>query len=104
MRPIVKRDFMYGVYLGAEGARSGGEANRNGGPPRGNLSARLVTFTIQKFRLKQPGDDFLPNTRIFFDACKGIPGAIGSLLRREGLYSSHLTAWKKQMRKANWLV
>jgi hypothetical protein len=27
------------------------------------------------------------------DACK-TPGAIGALLRREGLYSSHLTAWR----------
>ena len=30
------------------------------------------------------------------DACKGKPGAIGALLRREGLYSSHLTTWHKQ--------
>jgi transposase-like protein len=27
------------------------------------------------------------------DSCK-TPGAIGALLRREGLYSSHLTAWR----------
>lgn len=27
------------------------------------------------------------------DGCK-TPGAIGALLRREGLYSSHLTAWR----------
>ena len=27
------------------------------------------------------------------DACK-TPGAIGGLLRREGLYSSHLTTWR----------
>jgi len=27
------------------------------------------------------------------DACK-TPGAIGTLLRREGLYSSHLTTWR----------
>ena len=27
------------------------------------------------------------------DACK-TPGAIGELLRREGLYSSHLTTWR----------
>jgi hypothetical protein len=26
------------------------------------------------------------------------PGQIGALLRREGLYSSHLTAWRKQRR------
>jgi len=30
------------------------------------------------------------------DACKNNPGAIGVLLRREGLYSSHLTTWRKQ--------
>ena len=29
------------------------------------------------------------------DACTE-PGAIGSLLRREGLYSSHLSAWRQQ--------
>ncbi len=27
------------------------------------------------------------------DACK-TPGAVGTLLRREGLYSSHLTTWR----------
>ena len=27
------------------------------------------------------------------DSCK-TPGAVGALLRREGLYSSHLTAWR----------
>lgn len=29
------------------------------------------------------------------DACTG-PGALGALLRREGLYSSHLTNWRKK--------
>jgi len=29
------------------------------------------------------------------DACTG-PGEVGALLRREGLYSSHLTSWRKQ--------
>ncbi len=28
------------------------------------------------------------------DACKS-PGEVGALLRREGLYSSHLTTWRK---------
>jgi transposase-like protein len=30
------------------------------------------------------------------DAAAGSPGAIGALLRREGLYSSHLTAWRRE--------
>lgn len=29
------------------------------------------------------------------DACTG-PGALGELLRREGLYSSHLATWRRQ--------
>jgi len=29
------------------------------------------------------------------DACTE-PGSVGALLRREGLYSSHLTAWRRQ--------
>lgn len=29
------------------------------------------------------------------DRCSG-PGAIGALLRREGLYSSHLTMWRRE--------
>ena len=33
------------------------------------------------------------------DACKDKPGAVGALLRREGLYSSHLTTWRKQREK-----
>jgi len=33
------------------------------------------------------------------DACRG-PGEVGALLRREGLYSSHLTQWRKDYRRA----
>ena len=33
------------------------------------------------------------------DACKE-PGAIGALLRREGLYSSHLVLWRRQREQA----
>lgn len=29
------------------------------------------------------------------DSCKG-PGSLGRLLRKEGLYSSHLTTWRRQ--------
>ena len=32
------------------------------------------------------------------DACAGQRGAIGALLRREGIYSSHLNAWRKEVR------
>lgn len=34
------------------------------------------------------------------DRCTG-PGELGSLLRREGLYSSHLAAWRKARREGS---
>jgi len=34
------------------------------------------------------------------DACQG-PGEIGQLLRREGLYSSHLSSWRKARREGS---
>ena len=30
------------------------------------------------------------------EACKDHPGELGALLRREGIYSSHLSAWRKE--------
>jgi transposase-like protein len=30
------------------------------------------------------------------EKCREQPGQVGALLRREGLYSSHLTTWKRQ--------
>ena len=30
------------------------------------------------------------------DACKDKPGELGALLRREGLYSSHVSAWRRE--------
>ncbi len=95
-------DFMYGVCVGAEGARSGGERSEpeRRAPSRplfGVLGANLhdpevpAKATRRRFSAKYK-KDILQEA----DACKGIPGAIGRLLRREGLYSSHLTTWKKQ--------
>lgn len=34
--------------------------------------------------------------RILDEAGRAAPGEIGALLRREGLYSSHLSKWRKQ--------
>jgi transposase len=35
------------------------------------------------------------------DGCK-TPGAVGALLRREGLYSSHLAAWRAARDRGEW--
>ncbi len=107
MRSTVRKEemmpgFMYGVCVGAEGARSGGERSEpeRRAPSRpifGVLGANLhnpevpAKATRRRFSAKYK-NDILQEA----DACKGIPGAIGRLLRQEGLYSSHLTTWKKQ--------
>ena len=49
------------------------------------LDGRRRTFTVEyKLRILAEADH------------SSEPGAIGALLRREGLYSSHLTDWRRQ--------
>ena len=36
------------------------------------------------------------------DSASAVPGGIGALLRREGLYSSHLTSWRRE--RANGIL
>ena len=73
-----------------EGARRATEGSacsaRSKGPdPEVPESARRRRFTAEyKIRILREAD-----------ACKG-DGDIGALLRREGLYSSNLTAWRRQ--------
>lgn len=60
------------------------------GPPRPNpevvADARRRTFTAEyKLRIIKAAD-----------AAKGSGGGVGALLRREGLFSSHLTTWRKE--------
>ena len=42
--------------------------------------------------------------RILQEAERCAPGALGALLRREGLYSSHLTTWRKQREAGSLLA
>ena len=88
--------------------RSGGErseAPRSGGPP---MVERLVL--PPPAAVPDPEVEARPKRRQFAaeyklgvlreaDACKE-PGAIGALLRREGLYSSHLVEWRRQREEA----
>ena len=61
-----------------------------GPPPRPNpevvADAKRRTFTAEyKLRIIKAAD-----------AAKGSGGGVGALLRREGLFSSHLTTWRKE--------
>jgi transposase len=68
------------------GFGAGGRAGREGVPdPELVERAKRRSFTAEyKARILAE-----------VDACTG-PGEVGELLRREGLYSSHLTKWRKQ--------
>jgi len=73
-----------------EGAR--GVPERSGGTPRnGSLEAEVGA----RARRRRFSPVYKLEMLKTADACKK-PGEVGELLRREGLYSSHLVAWRKE--------
>ena len=62
-------------------------------PTEVNASPKRRTFTLEYKR------DIL----LQVDSCTS-KGGIGEILRREGLYSSHILLWRKQLQKHNDLV
>ena len=72
----------------------GGSSERSGElPPRGADPEVLARATRRRFTAEY-------KARIVreADACRE-QGEIGALLRREGLFSSHLAGWRKQVRQ-----
>ena len=68
----------------SETARSAGASGARTPDPKVNAKAKRRRFTAaEKLRVLQAAD-----------ACTA-PGELGALLRREGIYSSHLAAWRK---------
>lgn len=86
-----------------EGERS--EPDRSGGPagpeaPGGAGAARLATApdpeVLEKARRRQFTAAYKLRILREADAATAIKGGLAVLLRREGLYSSHLTKWREQ--------
>ena len=97
--------FVSGVLVDEEGARSGGERSEPewmapSRPSLGVVMGAETDFLDPEVPAKAIRRRFSAKYKMKIlkkaEDCKGIPGAIGALLRREGLYSSHLTTWKKQ--------
>lgn len=98
---------VHGAAIG-DTERSGGErseAPRSGGSP---IAERLSSPSPE--RVPDPEVAARPKRRRFtaeyklrilreVDGCTG-PGQVGALLRREGLYSSHLVLWRRQREEA----
>ena len=72
---------------------SDGEAERNEGGTGGAGSARPDPEVLEKPERRRFSAEY--KLRIVREADAN-PGRIGELLRREGLYSSHLTTWRRQ--------
>jgi transposase-like protein len=76
----------------AEGARRATGASGPTGTPRAAAPDPEVPAKVQRRRFSV---EYRLRILKQADACKK-PGELGALLRREGLYSSHLTNWRRQ--------
>ena len=69
--------------------------HRQTDPTAGNGAVPPDPEVVEKPKRRRFTADFKQRILDQADACKE-PGEVGALLRREGLYSSHLAAWRRQ--------
>jgi transposase len=101
MNPI--RRMLVGQSPGGEPERRGderSEAPRSGGSPPGEREGRAVP-PDPEVPARHPKRRFTTGYKLEIlrkaDACTR-SGEVGALLRKEGLYSSHLVTWRRQRR------
>ena len=82
-RAAGERRFVAGGRAAPEGAPGGGEV------PDPEL--------VEQARRRAFMAEYKARILVEADACRR-PGEVGELLRREGLYTSHLTYWREQRR------
>jgi len=82
--------FLEGASEGARRATAEAPSKKTGTGPEVVAVARRRKFTTS----------YIQSIVREADACT-VPGAIGALLRREGLYSSHLNKWRLQVAAAD---
>ena len=80
---------------GSSGRSARDEAERSEAQLR--AAARPDPEVLAKGRRRQFSADYKLRVLEEADACEE-PGSMGTLLRREGLYSSHLTVWRRARR------
>lgn len=108
----VGEETVFDVELGGSmipgGSRSGGERSDPEGrePPAATIGMVPLEGIVKpdpevpaKAQRRRFSAQYKKKILEEANACKGSPGAMGALLRREGLYSSHLTTWHKQREK-----
>ena len=85
----------------SEPDRSGGASNPGGAPPVVPPASVPDPEVAAKPARRRFTADYKRSIVEQADACQDA-GAVGALLRREGLYSSHLSSWRRQPGRENW--
>jgi transposase len=105
-----KKEEMSGISLGvlSSGALAGAERSEGerSEPQRSGAAAKAVagsrpvsasdTEVVAKAKRRTYTAEYKQRILIEAEAAAAIPGGVGALLRREGLYSSLLTYWKRE--------
>jgi len=85
----------------SESPGSGGEPGTGAAAPAGGPVLVVADPEVpEKARRRRFTAEYKLRVLEQADACTE-PGKIGELLRREGLYSSHLSAWRRQRREGS---
>ena len=72
------------------------EADRSGEPGKNSPGPAPNPEVISDAKRRRFTLDYKLRMLAEADAAKATPGCVGVLLRREGLYSSHLTTWRQE--------
>jgi transposase len=105
-----KKEEMSGISLGVLSSRALAGAERSEGersePQRSGAAAKAGagsgpvsasdTEVVAKAKRRTYTAEYKQRILIEAEAAAAIPGGVGALLRREGLYSSLLTYWKRE--------
>lgn len=85
----------------SENTVSGGEEGAGFGPRRVPPTVVVADPEVpEKARRRRFSAEYKLRILDEADSCN-MPGQLGELLRREGLYSSHLTTWRRQRREGS---
>jgi transposase-like protein len=95
MEAMVKRRMWPEQTQGGEEGGAQGARRATGEPPSSPAASSLLTSEVEpKAERRRFSTAYKLQILEEADRCKG-PGEIGALLRREGLYFSHLSKWRK---------
>ena len=96
--------YQQGVSIKSGGSRSGGERSdpERREPPvpaAGEIPDPPDPEVPEKAQRRKFSAQYKKRILQEADACRSNPGALGALLRREGVYSSNLRTWRNQREK-----